>query len=291
MSIESTRIRLQKILQSKSLTSRQKVDLCQQAGNGLNVVILSCGPSLRDLSPNLLAALSKTNLIFAVKQAHDYIYGIEDVHFINQGNLSKYCYRRNTSVVSSCNPLYSSRIYSRQDLILPADLDIFGKEYSELLAQRLAVTHRYDDYLLSNTIYRPWGPGIMLELVFYFAIHIGCSNIYLAGYDLEDPLKNSVKAYKKFYNEYSLNRKRRLLSQWSSRLCDRFSLNYEYIRFVMGLTYNPAGPMDPDENKLLVDSSKMLPEWLHRHGVRLSLISSKSFAHQSIPRANLSDLF
>jgi len=79
------------------------------------------------------------------------------------------------------------------------NLDIFGKSKQELLNTRLAVTNLYDNYLLANTMYRPWGPGIVLEQVLYFAVHIGCNSIYLAGYDLDDPFKKNVTAYKKYY--------------------------------------------------------------------------------------------
>lgn len=289
MKIHSLRDELQSILKSRTLTVRQKIDNTSQIGSGLSVIILSCGPSLRDISKKTLESLRSKYLIFAVKQAHDYIDGIEDVHFINHCNLKKYRYSSATSVISSYNPLQSLRIYSKQDMILPADLDIFGKSYSDLLDHRLAVTNRYDDYLLTNTIYRPWGPGIVLELVLYFAVHIGCSAIYLAGYDLDDPFKKNLLAYKKFY-EYYPQKEPAVIKQNLLKLAKKINLNVEYLRYLTNRKYNATAPMDSDENSLLVNSSRYLLPWLKSHGARISVLSDKSYVHNSIPRADINDL-
>ena len=74
------------------------------------------------------------------------------------------------------------------------------------------------------------------------------------------------------------------------KILKRFGLDVEYFKYLLNLKYNPTGPMDADENFLLVNSSQHLLPCLNTHGASLSIISDKSYLHDSLPRMDINDL-
>ena len=47
-----------------------------------------------------------------------------------------------------------------------------------------------DDYLFTNTLQRPCGPGIFFEVAMYYAFHLGYKKIYTIGWDFARDVEN-----------------------------------------------------------------------------------------------------
>src|SRR5690606_5268941 len=52
------------------------------------------------------------------------------------------------------------------------------------LEKRLATTYKWDDFRFDHDLSRPWGPGVMYELVIYMWIHFGIKEVTVMGWDL-----------------------------------------------------------------------------------------------------------
>ena len=60
-----------------------------------------------------------------------------------------------------------------------------SKNKSNPWSDCLSLNHDIDRYSIGNSGFlRPWGPGIMLETVFYFLNYIGFSHIYTLSFDV-----------------------------------------------------------------------------------------------------------
>lgn len=173
----------------------------QDSRKGQDCYILACGPSLNKYKDEETRAKLNSNLVFSVKQAYDQFKDETNFHFWNCSNLPidymnipyRYADHRPEVVVASSNYEEGQRWNPEQhrDVFfrIPLMEQIGGKENT------LAVKRNYDDYLISKTCTeRCTGPGIMLETVFYIAIHVGVKSITTIGWDL-----NAHGSH--FYNE------------------------------------------------------------------------------------------
>tara|TARA_R100000008_G_scaffold27421_1_gene15210 strand:+ start:7460 stop:8125 length:666 start_codon:yes stop_codon:yes gene_type:complete len=173
----------------------------QDSRKGEDCYILACGPSLNKYKDEETRAKLNSNLVFSVKQAYDQFKDETNFHFWNCSNLPidymnipyRYADHRPEVVVASSNYEEGQRWNLEQDrdvfFRIPLVEQIGGKENT------LAVKRNYDDYLISKTCTeRRTGPGIMLETVFYTAIHVGVKSITTIGWDL-----NAHGSH--FYNE------------------------------------------------------------------------------------------
>ena len=203
-------------------------------------LILGCGPSLKELSVDRLEELAKTHCIFAIKQAYNLYPELIDFHFINDNNYSRYDYSRSNCKVVAEFPLnhFVSSIADTADYIFRVDNSDFTKS--------LTVTHDFDGSSLPKEI-RPWGPGIMYELVLFFAQALGFTELYTYGWDLGPP---------------------------GSQTRDHF---YDYD--VMAKAF----PMSQQESDREIELSLAFYKWLKSKGVNLSICST-SYAHEEIPR-------
>ena len=173
----------------------------ENAKKGQDCYILACGPSLNKHDNQELRDRLKNNLVFSVKQAYDRFKQETDFHFWNCSNLPtdymnipyRYADHSPEVVVASSNFALGERWNKDQrcDVFCKVPLveQVGGKEST------LVVKRNYDDYLFSKTCTeRCTGPGIMLETVFYMAIHVGVKSITTIGWDLD-------KHGSHFYNE------------------------------------------------------------------------------------------
>jgi hypothetical protein len=117
------------------------------------------------------------------------------------------------------------------------------------MSKSICKSLNFEKHTYENTIERPWGPGIMTEMVFYLAVHMGVKNIYTIGWDLEKP--GSTKS-NHFYKDRSVIR--------------------------------PADDMPKDEINNNINMSKHLNEWLKTKGINLYVANEGSYVHDSIPR-------
>ena len=257
------------------------------AAQDIPVVIVTCGPSLSRIPKQQLIDLNSKCILIAIKQAHDYVDGSELFHVINPYNLKKYEYTE-TNYILSTFASYTKPVYSPVDLFIPYE----EIDPAEKLKKRLAATLDFDKYLLSHSLERPWGPGIMMELAIYFAIHLGTKDIFLVSYDLHDPSFSGVNHYTKFYtsNNQSESWKEALMKKMIKVMSKLPQMTSNRARFMLGSTYNPASAIPTDEYDLLISSSEHLYRWLNSLGINLGVCSDNSFVSRCIPRFTIEEL-
>jgi len=164
-------------------------------------VIMATGPTISKYSDKQYNDFLKDKDLFSIKQVFDKLPQYTDVHFFNCCNLPKqngevgYSYNKyRPFVVASSNfPNGGGRWPSSQFMHLffkiPA-VPIAGPDV-------LWNSKKFEDFLFENTLQRPCGPGIFLETVLFFVLHLGYKNIYTIGWDYS----KTNESYGHFYNE------------------------------------------------------------------------------------------
>lgn len=187
------------------LSQGKSLDDLKAAYEGEDCYILLTGPSYSDYTQDLLKEKLKDKLVFCVKQA---LHGLEDIcdfHFWNcsnfpigsQGKPYNYKLFQRPIVIASSNFPLGYRWDKNQLLDIFVKIPMiedFGKENC------LVFTKNYNDFLFSKNNKRAVGPGIMLETVLYFAVHLGVKSIKTLGWDL-----NAHGSH--FYSEGSVDNK------------------------------------------------------------------------------------
>lgn len=209
--------------------------------NSNDCIILGCGPSLEKLDKDKLKGLSATHNIFAIKQAYNFLPEVVDYHFINDNNYSVYDYSKSDCKVVAEFPLnhFVTSIANTADIIYKVDNSDFNKS--------LSVTHAFEKNTIAKSEVRPWGPGIIYEVVFFFAYHLGMKSIKTVGWDLGPP---GDRTRNHFYNHEVMSK---------------------------------AFPMTQRESDQEVELTLGFYKWLKSKGVELT-ICSESYAHKDIPR-------
>lgn len=227
----------------------KKMTMLKDSFKDKECYILTCGPGLKQYSPDFLREKLKDKLVIAVKQAYNYIPDVIDFHLFNSNNCEVYDYTSNRPIILTCaaeNELAMVHsVWSNKQ-----EYDIFtfiedDKNFSKSICKSL----NFEEFMFDNKLERPWGPGMMSELVIYLALHLGVSEINTIGWDLEEP--GSTKS-----NHY-----------------------YEHRDVI-----RPADPMKQEEILLNIKMTKHLNEWLESKGVKLYVANDKSHVHKSVSR-------
>ena len=169
------------------------LDKLSNLKKGQDCYILACGSSLNKYDNEETRKLLKTKLVFSVKQAYDRFKEETDFHFWNCSNIPidymnipyRYVDHRPEVVVASSNYPRGRRwnIDQEYDVFfrIPLIEEMGGRE------ETLAYKRNFNDFLIETSgEKRQTGPGIMLETVFYTAIHTGVKSITTIGWDLND---------------------------------------------------------------------------------------------------------
>ena len=227
----------------------KKIEALRDSYEDKECYILTCGPGLKQYSPEFLRDKLKDKLVIAVKQAYNYVPEVVDFHLFNSNNCEVYDYAKNRPIVMTCaaeNELAMvHNVWSNKQ-----DYDIFtfiedDRDFSKSICKSL----NFEEFMFENKIERPWGPGMMSEVVIYLALHLGVKEVNTIGWDLEKP--GSTKS-----NHYYENR----------------------------TVIRPADPMKQEEILLNIKMTKHLNEWLESKGVKLYVANDKSYVHKSISR-------
>ena len=110
----------------------------------------------------------------------------------------------------------------------------------------------FDSFTLDKTLIRPWGPGIMSEIVFYLVKHLNCQSVTTIGWDLEKPGETKSNH---FYGERHL--------------------------------INKAALMEPTEAEDNINASLKIKDWLSDSNIDMFIGSERSYAHSKIERKSL----
>tara|TARA_A100001391_G_scaffold18292_1_gene10214 strand:+ start:195 stop:956 length:762 start_codon:yes stop_codon:yes gene_type:complete len=181
-----------------------KMKLLENSCEGQTCYIIGCGPSLKDIDTEELKDKIKDDLVFTIKQSYFLFKDISDFHFFNCNNFTPFNNNNYTIYCSQADALTESiakaYIWKNQQY----DLNFVLKD-NKIIDNRLSRSFDFNKWKFSNTLIRPWGPGIISETVFYMAQHLGISKIRTIGWDHTDPLTNDTTV-EHFYNdkEYSI---------------------------------------------------------------------------------------
>ena len=236
---------------SERNTYAQVVEDLKDKHEGEDCYILTCGPSLAGFDKDELRKKLKGKKVFAIKQAYDFLPDEVDYHFFNCNNVQKYDYGETKTFAIGCSGdiEYAAKnsvwgLEQKYDLFMYNEDD---KDYSKALCN----TYDFESFTLDKKLERPWGPGMMTEVVLYFALHLGFKNIYTIGWDLEKP----------------------------GTLCSNHFYKYEDKKIV-----RRPDAMKPDEAEKNIATSLKVYEWLKTKGVNLYVASPDSYVHPEVPR-------
>lgn len=262
---EKTR-ELKKILK-KTPSIHEKFKIMENYYQGHECYIISCGPSLSNYCRNLIKRIAGEAVVMTIKQALKVYEDITDFHVLNWCNYQPYNYT-NKDLIS----LYLSsdeKINSFHDITLSLDPKYYInriRHHSQKIPA-IARSFRFNEYLFSKKIERPEGPGIMYEIPFYLALHLGCKKITVLGWDLNykmPPLIGNGPKYEVVENSHFYG---------SSNHTNR------HIAKIV------------NENDDIVASTPILYHWLKSLGIELFIMSNQSRVDKIVPRLNPEDIY
>lgn len=160
----------------------EKVECMHNVYQGQTAFILSCGPSTKELADSIdMHELFKDKLLLSVKQA---------------------------SMLAPCDFLLYNHV--RNDVCVRLDDDTIlvgstdatrNKWHTQLLSvcpdvwfgingDQPQLVQSWDwesaDFNNADPFLRPWGPGIVLDVGVWLALHLGCARIVIIGWDMTD---------------------------------------------------------------------------------------------------------
>lgn len=235
---------------------------------GEECVILTCGPSLGDVSPDELKRYLDGKFVISVKQAYDYVPEAH-IHILNTWNAKRYDYPEDRPLVLYEKAAYDPPVYFSYD-------HAFVIESASDISRQLALTHDFDAYAFDKQLLRPWGPGILYELGFFLAAHMKPAKITMFGWDIGAKLSPTMPH---FYDptadqltpELVAALRIRNIAERSKRLHD------------LGVTYNRPRIV-PEEVADCADVTKAWFDWFKSNGSEMQIYSAYSLAHDAIPR-------
>ena len=231
---------------------------------GQEVLVIAAGPSAplyRRLLDNCFATLPK---IATIKQAYNFVDLDSDFHFFNSLNCMNYYIKERPEKLLSVfqDDKDMKKQFNNYDIRLEV-----RKDRNNPWQDCLALNHSVGKYSIENRgIYRPWGPGIMLESVFYLLEYMGFSTINTIGFDVAE----ADGSYRHCYQPPVKSRYR----------TDDID-TYNYLRHISGLSYNTGhGPMKNPSFDEVVMIKKLLPvfhDWLLSQGTKLNIYTTSRF--------------
>ena len=187
----------------KCLTLQDKLTVLSKACHGLDAVILTAGPSLSRYTPKQLVDICRNKIVICVKQSIDICPVPCHFHLLNHINYKAYRYTDHRPIV-----LFESR-EGEDPGIENGVWDLHFKV--DLRATQegvwLANTRNFDDFLFSQSLIRPWGPGILYEIGFYLVVHLALRSVHVIGWDMSMDSRGTTNH---FYDSFATKMKKRL---------------------------------------------------------------------------------
>ena len=280
---ETRRVKEQ-IQKSNNLT--EKIAILKNSYNCDECYIISAGPSFNEIDPIELNKKLKDKLVISIKQTYNYLSNIADFHLLNPYNYQPYLYPENAPII--CYTEISDLKYKvpllKYDLKFTIPLSKSNKESS------LSIMRNFNDYLLENSIDRPFGPGIMHELGIYLPILLGVKKVYVIGWDVGTVKSNQIERFyskKSFVNFFS-----RFFIENNPYFYNKYFVpcinKYNFLLFLFGYNsvLNNPGISDNEAN-FIADSTWDLYKWYKEKDIDLFVISNMSMLDLRIPRTQL----
>lgn len=267
------------------LRSRYAGDTC---------VVVSCGPSLADMDHVRLRSALDGVLTIAVKQAVEIVGDQTDFHCWNTFNVTRYP-RPSESTIRCfvAEPTGTIRQWNEFDLEFPNE-DGMGD-----LSRSLARNRNFSDHHISDIVKRPFGPGIMYELVLYLAVHLGVSRIITVGWDIADAKGKNTHYFDSTHDQAFFEAGR--VSSVAPRLQRRTTVVPTQVRSIVrmlrtrlahqrGRMYNRTQSLI-GESDLVADSMPDLVAWLAEQGVEMSAVTDSPYVGGGIERLSAEQFF
>ena len=255
-------------------------------------VIVTCGPSLKRVSAVRLQRALGGVLTIAVKQAVDVTGPETDFHCWNYYNVAKWGPTSPSTIRCIVEePTGKQAQFNKYDLALP-QVNGGGD-----LTNSLAFRRDFDDHLLESDPRRPFGPGIMYELVFFLALHLGVSEIVTIGWDIANPGGKNTHFYDQPADAPFFEQGRTRTGQAPgirSRLPDPIKDRIRSLKsrhaHELGQLYNRNQSLI-GETELVAESTAAVHAWLGGHGIPLAVTTDSAFLSADIERLSVDGLF
>jgi hypothetical protein len=254
------------------MTNIDKLELLQSTAHNKDFVLMSCGPSINEISEEKIIDFCCDKIVCCVKQSILKFKDICDIHFYNDCNLIPYEYsnHKNTFTCASGHPDTFRKATKELNEINIRNFggtlatmrkpDIFfNVEVYTGMKNTTASLNNFEDIELEKGLKncRPCGPGIMHETVFPLLTFLRPKKIYTLGWDLA-PRNTGSKTLEHFYPS-------------------------DYRKTFV----NPGHPTFEDEMPYLLDSSKLLNNYLKSKGIELIVLSKQSYVSKEIKRLQI----
>jgi hypothetical protein len=269
-----------------------QLDLLRDAYRGENCVVVTCGPSLSMIPTDRLQRALESTLVLSVKQAVHATGAETDVVCFNSFNVARF----KTASPATLRLLVrepTGRIpqLNRADVVMRQSTDVGD------LARSLAATANFDAYPLAAETPRPWGPGIIYEVVLHLALHLGVARITTLGWDIANPQGRNTHFYDSAQDNAFFQRDREhafTMAAARSRLppvVKRVARSARaLVAHVRGTVYNRAVPVE-GETEIVSASTAAANRWLVANGVTLEVVTPSAHLHPEIQRLTVEDFF
>ena len=266
----------------------EQVELLQGRYADAPCVVVTCGPSLSTIPAEALASGLDGVLTLSVKQAVDVVGQASDFHCFNSYNV-----RRWAPVVAETIRCFVREPTGRVPQLNPWDLRFDMVEGNGDLGRSMAATCEFERHCLDRTLVRPFGPGIMYELVFYLAAHLGVSEIVTVGWDISDPSGQNTHYYDSAAEREHFGRGRESEPARASRLPEFVRARRRWmlarVAHQRGELYSKTRAL-PGEAEVVSSSTGPLAAWLRSRGIGLSVVSDSPHFTSDVARITSDEL-
>ena len=253
-------------------TLEERLDVLRDAYAGQRGWLLTCGPSVKDHDPEVLKARLKGELVISVKQTLDLLGGAADFHLLNSWNIQEYAYGDPGPIVLMERGPRDPEVPNLSwDLCFPVPGVAPHIPREARLANRLAQTCNFDDWMFDRTVDRPWGPGVVYELGIYLAVHLGLRELVAVGWDIGERNTNHMEHFYDSAEPQVLSKARGF---------------FKHEQHASTSLYNQPGYYQAEVD-VIADSTGACARWLASKGVALKIVSDRSLVDADVPRVDL----
>jgi hypothetical protein len=233
----------------------EKLEILKGLMKGEKCYLLSCGPTLLQNDQDKLKSLLKENVCLAIKQSYNLFEEYVDLHFYNCANFKNYEYKDDRPLVMEA----STSMVKLGD----CDLKFFIQERD--FNNSLAVKSNFEDWTLeAQPFLRPYGPGIMTEIVIFAVEHLGFSEVITVGWD--NKIVGDDKLKQHFYTSQEQK--------------------FDKKDFIDNNDTNSIVPMEKlkEEERISSNSIEKWYKWLDERSCKLKICSDINPAPENIER-------